>query len=387
MIPYGRQDINEDDIAAVRAVLVSDFLTQGPAIERFERKVAEQCGAKHAIAISNATAGLHIACLALDIGARDLVWTSPNTFVASANCARYCGADVDFVDIDPVTWNISPMRLAEKLQQANEQRRLPKALIPVHFSGQSADMEEIGALAKQYGIAVIEDASHAIGADFGGQPVGSCQYSDCAVFSFHPVKIVTTGEGGVVVTNRDDLADRLRRLRSHGITRDAKQMKNSDPAPWYYEQLELGLNYRMTDIQAALGASQMMRIAEFIGRRRYLAARYNELLGSLQLPLRLPEQDVRAGSSWHLYVIRLRLDAMRPTHREVFEGLRKAGIGVNLHYLPVHLQPYYRALGFQPGYCPEAERYAGEAISLPLYTGLTEEDQDYIVETLRQLIA
>lgn len=387
MIPYGRQDINEDDIAAVRAVLVSDFLTQGPAIERFERKVAEQCGAKHAIAISNATAGLHIACLALDIGARDLVWTSPNTFVASANCARYCGADVDFVDIDPVTWNMSPVRLAEKLQQANEQRRLPKALIPVHFSGQSADMEEIGALAKQYGIAVIEDASHAIGADFGGQPVGSCQYSDCAVFSFHPVKIVTTGEGGVVVTNRDDLADRLRRLRSHGITRDAKQMKNSDPAPWYYEQLELGLNYRMTDIQAALGASQMMRIAEFIGRRRYLAARYNELLGSLQLPLRLPEQDVRAGSSWHLYVIRLRLDAMRLTHLEVFEGLRKAGIGVNLHYLPVHLQPYYRALGFQPGYCPEAERYAGEAISLPLYTGLTEEDQDYIVETLRQLIA
>lgn len=387
MIPYGRQDINEDDIAAVHAVLVSDFLTQGPAIERFESKVAEQCGAKHAVAISNATAGLHIACLALDIGAGDVVWTSPNTFVASANCARYCGADVDFVDIDPVSWNMSPARLAEKLQKASEQGRLPKALIPVHFSGQSADMEEIGALAKQYGIAVIEDASHAIGAKFAGRQVGSCQYSDCAVFSFHPVKIVTTGEGGVVVTNRDDLADRLRRLRTHGITRDARLMKNSDPAPWYYEQLELGFNYRMTDIQAALGASQMVRVAEFVGRRRYLAARYNELLGSLQLPLRLPEQDVRAGSSWHLYVVRLRLDAMNLTHREFFEGLRKAGIGVNLHYLPVHLQPYYRALGFKPGYCPEAERYAGEAISLPLYTGLTEADQDYIVETLRQLIA
>lgn len=387
MIPYGRQDINEDDIAAVRAVLVSDFLTQGPAIERFERKVAEQCGARHAIAVSNATAGLHIACLALDIGAGDAVWTSPNTFVASANCARYCGADVDFVDIDPVSWNMSPVRLAEKLQLASEQGRLPKALIPVHFSGQSADMEAIGALAKQYGIAVIEDASHAIGADFAGQAVGSCQYSDCAVFSFHPVKIVTTGEGGVVVTNRDDLADRLRSLRTHGITRDGGLMKKSDPAPWYYEQLELGFNYRMTDIQAALGASQMTRLSEFVGRRRYLAARYSEMLGGLQLPLQLPEQDARAGSSWHLYVVRLRLDAMHVTHREVFEGLRKAGIGVNLHYIPVHLQPYYRALGFQSGHCPEAERYAGEAISLPLYTGLTDAEQDYIVATLRQLIA
>lgn len=387
MIPYGRQDINEDDIAAVRAVLVSDFLTQGPAVERFERKVAEQCGAKHAIAVSNATAGLHIACLALDIGAGDAVWTSPNTFVASANCARYCGADVDFVDIDPVSWNMSPVRLAEKLQLASEQGRLPKALIPVHFSGQSADMEAIGALAKQYGIAVIEDASHAIGADFAGQAVGSCRFSDCAVFSFHPVKIVTTGEGGVVVTNRDDLADRLRSLRTHGITRDAGLMKKSDPAPWYYEQLELGFNYRMTDIQAALGASQMTRLPEFVGRRRYLAARYSEMLGGLQLPLRLPEQDARAGSSWHLYVVRLRLDAMRATHREVFEGLRKAGIGVNLHYIPVHLQPYYRALGFQSGHCPEAECYAGEAISLPLFTGLAEADQDHIVATLRQLIA
>ncbi len=387
MIPYGRQDINEDDIAAVRAVLTSDFLTQGPAIERFERKVVEQCDVKHAVAISNATAGLHLACLALDLGPGDIAWTVPNTFVASANCARYCGADVDFVDIDPVSWNMSPAHLAAKLQHAKTQGKLPKVLVPVHFSGQSADMEAIGALARQYGIAVIEDASHAIGADFAGKPVGNCAHSACAVFSFHPVKIVTTGEGGVVVTNSDDMADRLRRLRTHGITRDAKFMRSADPAPWYYEQVELGFNYRMTDIQAALGASQMTRLAEFVERRRYLAARYNELLGGLQLPLVLPEQDPRTASSWHLYVVRLRLDAKRVTHRGVFEGLRAAGIGVNLHYIPVHLQPYYRDLGFSSGYCPEAERYAGEAISLPLYAGLSEADQDYIVATLRRLLA
>jgi UDP-4-amino-4,6-dideoxy-N-acetyl-beta-L-altrosamine transaminase len=386
MIPYGRQDINEDDIAAVRAVLVSDFLTQGPAIERFERKVAEQCGVKHAVAVSNATAALHIACLALDLGGGDLAWTSPNTFVASANCARYCGSDVDFVDIDPVSWNMSPARLSEKLHHANLRGRLPKVIIPVHLSGQSCDMEAIGALARQYGISVIEDAAHAIGACFAGHPVGSCQYADCAVFSFHPVKIVTTGEGGVVVTNRDDLADRLRRLRTHGITRDPGFMAISSPAPWYYEQLELGFNYRMTDIQAALGASQMQRLAEFVSRRQHLAARYTDMLASLQLPLQLPEQDPRTISSWHLYIVRLRLDAMSATHREVFEGLRRAGVGVNLHYIPVHLQPYYRSLGFKNGYCPEAERYAGEAISLPLYAGLTETDQDYVVETLRSLI-
>lgn len=385
MIPYGRQDISEEDIAAVCAVLRSDFLTQGPAIERFERKVAEHCGARYAVAVSNATAALHIACLALDLGPGDVAWTSPNTFVASANCARYCGADIDFVDIDPISWNLSPDLLEQRLAVAAGQGKLPKVLVPVHFSGQSCDMEAIGQLARKYGVAVIEDASHAIGARFGDASVGSCQHSDCAVFSFHPVKIVTTGEGGVIVTNRDDLAARLQRLRSHGITRDARLMVEKSPGPWHYEQIELGYNFRMTDIQAALGASQMSRLEAFVGRRRDLAARYSSLL--TDLPLRLPVQDSRAQSSWHLYVVRLRLDRIRRSHREVFDALRAAGIGVNLHYIPVHLQPYYRALGFAPGYCPEAERYHGEAISLPLYPGLSERDQDYIVVTLRQLIA
>lgn len=384
MIPYGRQDISEEDIAAVCAVLRSDFLTQGPAIERFERIVADHCGARHAVAVNSATSALHLACMVLDIGPGDLAWTSPNTFVASANCARYRGADVDFIDIDPVSWNLSPTLLAQRLAEARKNGRLPKALIPVHFSGQSCDMEAIGRLARENGCAVIEDASHAIGARFGDEAVGSCQYSDCAVFSFHPVKIVTTGEGGIVVTNRDDLAARLLRLRSHGITRDAGLMSAGNPPPWHYEQLELGYNYRMTDFQAALGASQMTRLDAFVAGRRQLAVRYDTLLGDL--PLQLPVQDARAQSSWHLYVVRLRLDKIGRSHREVFEALRKAGIGVNLHYIPVHLQPYYRALGFAPGHCPEAERYHGEAISLPLYPGLSENDQDHIAGTLRQLL-
>lgn len=385
MIPYGRQDINEEDIAAVCAVLRSDFLTQGPAIERFERKVSEQCGARHAVAVSNATAALHVACLALDLGLGDLAWTSPNTFVASANCARYCGADVDFVDIDPVSWNLSPDCLAERLAKVRDSGRLPKVLVAVHFSGQSCDMEAIGQLAREYGVAVIEDASHAVGARFSGAPVGSCQHSECVVFSFHPVKIVTTGEGGIIVTNRDDLAERLRRLRSHGITRDPGLVSVQNPGPWYYEQIELGYNYRMTDIQAALGASQMERLHQFVAHRTELAARYSDLLADL--PLQLPVQDPRAQSSWHLYVVRLQLDRIGRSHREVFDALRQADIGVNLHYIPVYLQPYYRALGFAPGHCLEAERYYSEAISLPLYPGLAEADQDYIAATLRRLLA
>lgn len=384
MIPYGRQDISEDDIAAVVDILRSDFLTQGPAIARFERKVAEQCGVRHAIAVSNATVALHIACLALELGTGDLAWTSPNTFVASANCARYCGADVDFVDIDPSSWNLSVERLAEKLGNADRTGRLPKVLVPVHFSGRSCDMVRIRELADRYGIAVIEDASHAIGASHDGQPVGACLYSDCAVFSFHPVKIVTTGEGGVITTNRDDLADRLHMLRSHGITRDRRLMQQQDPAPWVYEQRHLGYNYRMTDIQAALGASQMNRLAPFIHRRRQLAARYSEVLAGF--PLTLPQDKGLWESSWHLYVIRLRLDAIGRTHRAAFEALRKAGIGVNLHYTPVHLQPYYRDLDFREGDFPEAEKHASEAITLPLYPGLKEAEQDYIVETLRSLL-
>lgn len=384
MIPYGRQEISEDDIDAVCAVLRSNFLTQGPAIERFEKRVADYCGAKHAIAVSNATAALHIACLSLDVGPSDIVWTSPNTFVASANCALYCGAEVDFVDIDSRTWNISIELLAEKLRIAERAGKLPKVLVPVHFSGQSCDMEAIGQLASKYGIAIIEDASHAIGASFAGKPVGSCLYSDCAVFSFHPVKIITTGEGGLIVTNKDDLAAKLKRLRSHGITRDNKLMQSSNEGGWYYEQLELGFNYRMTDIQAALGNSQMERLDNFVDRRSKLATRYSELLANM--PVTLPHQDERTISSWHLYVIRLKLEAIRLSHREIFYALRKAGIGVNLHYIPVYLQPYYRALGFTPGYCVEAESYYSQAISLPLYPGLTETDQDYIAATLRQLL-
>ena len=384
MIPYGNHEISEEDIAAVNAILQSDFLTQGPAIERFERAVAEYCGARRAVAVSNATAALHIACMALDLGQGDLAWTSPNTFVASANSVLYCGADIDFIDIEPVSWNLSPALLAKRLSEAQAVGRLPKILLPVHFSGQSCDMQEIGRLAKEYGVAVIEDASHAIGASFLGDKVGCCNYSDCAVFSFHPVKIITTGEGGIVVTNRDDLADRLLRLRSHGITRDKILMSEKNPGPWYYEQLELGYNYRMTDIQAALGASQMTRLDAFVGRRRELAARYDKLLADL--PLQLPVQDSRVQSSWHLYVVRLRLREITRTHRQVFEGLRSAGIGVNLHYIPVHLQPYYRARGFSEGHCPEAERYYGEAISLPLFPALSEANQDYIVATLRDLL-
>lgn len=385
MIPYGRQNISEDDIAAVVDILRSDYLTQGPAIERFERKVAAHCGVRHAIAVSNATAALHIACLALDLGSADLAWTSPNTFVASANCARYCGSDVDFVDIDPASWNLSVDRLAEKLDQAEREGRLPKVLLPVHFSGRSADMARIGELARRYGFAVVEDASHAIGASFGDKPVGACLHSDCAVFSFHPVKIVTTGEGGLITTNRDDLAERLRMLRSHGITRDRRLMQAQDPSPWAYEQLNLGYNYRMTDIQAALGTSQMDRLEPFIRRRRELAARYYDVLSGL--PLDLPQREGLEEASWHLYVVRLRLDVIGLSHRAVFEALRKAGIGVNLHYTPVYLQPYYRELGFAEGLCPEAERYAAEAITLPLFPGLTEAEQDYVGETLRSLLA
>lgn len=385
MIPYGRQDISEEDIAAVCAVLRSDFLTQGPAIERFERKVAEHCGARYAIAVSNATAALHVACLALDLGPGDEAWTSPNTFVASANCARYCGADVDFVDIDPLTWNMSPVVLEQKLVLAAEHGRIPKVLVPVHFSGRSCDMQAIGQLARKFGVSVIEDASHAIGARYNDGMVGDCRYSDCAVFSFHPVKIVTTGEGGVIVTNRADMASRLVRLRSHGITRDVGLMSAQNPGPWHYEQMELGYNYRMTDIQAALGCSQMSRLNEFVGRRGALAARYDELLAGL--PLILPQLAPAAESSWHLYVVRLCLDKIYRSHREIFDAMRAAGVGVNLHYIPVHLQPYYRALGFAPGRYPEAERYHQEAISLPLYPSMSEHDQNYVAETLRRLVS
>jgi len=385
VIPYGRQLIDEDDIANVVATLRSDWLTQGPAIERFERKVAAHCGVKHAVAVANGTAALHIAAAALGFQPDDLLWTSPNTFVASANCARYCGADVDFVDIDPRTYNLSVARLAEKLAAAAQTgTRLPKAIVPVHFSGQSCEMEPIAALAQRYGIAVLEDASHAIGGSYRGRPVGCCEFSDLATFSFHPVKIVTTAEGGMVVTNRTDLYERLLLFRSHGITRDAKFMEGESHGPWYYQQAELGWNYRLTDLQAALGECQMNKLDAFVARRAALARRYDELLADL--PLTVPWQHPDTANAWHLYVIRLRLDRLKKTRRQIVEELRAAGIGVQIHYIPVHTQPYYRRLGFRDGDFPEAEKYYAETISLPMFAALKDAEQEKVVDTIKGVL-
>lgn len=383
-IPYGKQDINQQDIDAVIEVLQSDYLTQGPAIARFEQLVADYCGVKYAVAVASATAGLHIACLSAGLGAGDRLWTVPNTFVASANCGLYCGAEVDFVDIDPKTYNLSISALATQLAIAAERRELPKILIPVHFAGQSCDMSAIKKLAQQYGFQVIEDAAHGIGGRYRDRPIGCCEFSDLTVFSFHPVKIITTAEGGMVLTNREDLYEKLIRLRSHGITRDSRFMQGEPDGPWYYQQLELGYHYRITDLQAALGASQMNRLDSFVNRRHELVERYN--VGLKDLPLSTPYQNPNTYPSWHLYVIRLELDRIQPTHREVFETLRTAGIGVNLHYIPVHTQPYYQNLGFEWGQFPNSEQYYREAISLPLYSGLTNEKQDRIISTLGEIL-
>lgn len=384
-IPYGRQSISEQDIQAVVDVLRSDWLTQGPAVERFERGVADYCGARYAVAVNSATSGLHLACLAAGLGPGDRLWTCTNTFVASANCALYCGASVDFVDIDPSSYNMGLAALALKLAQAQRLGTLPKVVVPVHFAGQSCEMAQIRELAQRYGFCVLEDASHAVGGRYRGAAVGCCAFSDLAVFSFHPVKIITAGEGGMVLTNSEELYRKLVRLRSHGITRDPELIQGECHGPWYYQQLELGFNYRMTDIQAALGASQLARLDQFVARRNHLARRYDELLRDL--PLTLPGQLAESYSSWHLYVIRLKLELIPRSQREVFETLRKRGILVNLHYIPVHTQPYYRALGFRPESCPEAEKYYREAISLPLYAGLDEVDQDRVVAELREALS
>ena len=383
MIPYGRQDISEADIQAVVDVLRSDFLTQGPAVAAFEKAVIDYCGAQHAVAVNSATSALHIACLVLEVGPGDRVWTSPITFVASANCALYCGAQVDFVDIDPHTYNLSTECLAEKLAQAEKLGRLPKVVIPAHLCGQPCNMAAIHTLSQQYGFRIIEDASHAIGGKYRGEPIGNCRYSDITVFSFHPVKIITTGEGGMALTNDAQLAKRMQLLRSHGITRDAADMTYPPEGPWYYQQIELGFNYRMTDMQAALGTNQMQRLDKFIARRHAIARQYDELLAGL--PIEIPWQHPDSYSGWHLYVIRLKLDAIRQTHRAVFESLREAGIGVNLHYIPVHRQPYYERFGFGAGYCPVAEQYYTEAISLPIYPGLTQAQQDQVAHVLNQV--
>lgn len=385
MIPYGRQDISEADIQAVVDVLRSDFLTQGPAIPAFEKAIAGYCGAQHAVAVNSATSALHIACLGLGVGPGDWVWTSPITFVASANCALYCGARVDFVDIDPRTYNMSVDRLAEKLAQAEKSGCLPKVLIPVHLCGQPCDMVGIHALSQRYGFKIIEDASHAIGGKYQGEHIGNCRYSNMAVFSFHPVKIITTGEGGMAVTNDAHLAKRMQLLRSHGITRDPADMTQEPDGPWYYQQINLGFNYRMTDLQAALGLSQMRRLDEFIVKRHAIARKYDESLAGL--PVSRPWQHPDSYSGSHLYVIRLKLKEIRKTHCEVFEALRAAGIGVNLHYIPVYRHPYYERLDFHPGDFPEAERYYSEAISLPIYPELTDKQQSHVVHSLRAALA
>lgn len=384
MIPYGRQDINQLDIDAVIKVLKSDFLTQGPQISIFEQAVIDACEVRHALAVNSATSALHISCLALGLGEGDWLWTSPNTFVASANCGLYCGAQVDFVDIDPATYNLCANKLEEKLLIAEKERKLPKIVVPVHFSGQPCDMAAIHELSQRFGFSVIEDASHAIGGKYKGEPIGNCKYSDITVFSFHPVKIVTSAEGGMALTNNSELATKLDLFRSHGITRNEALMVNEKQGAWYYEQIELGLNYRMTDLQAALGASQMNRLDAFVSERHELAKRYDHLLQGL--PVILPWQHPDSYSGMHLYVIRLQLDQISKTRLEVFEGMRKAGILVNLHYIPVHTHPYYQKMGFKQGQFPNAEKYYQEAISIPMFPTMTEMQQDKTVATLKDLL-
>jgi len=396
MIPYGYQDISQADIDAVVEVLHSDFLTQGPMVPHFEETVANYCDAKHAVAVNSATSALHIACLALDLGPGDWLWTSPNTFLASANCALYCGAKVDFVDIDPCTYNLCVNKLEVKLQQAEKEGRLPKIVIPVHFAGQPCDMLAIHALSKKYGFKIIEDASHAIGASYViGQKevmwqsaqikVGSCAHSDITVFSFHPVKIITTGEGGMATTNDSKVAERLKRLRTHGIVNKPELMQpRSENEIWNYQQIELGFNYRMTELQAALGVSQMINLDGFIKRRHAIASEYEKEFASL--PIITPFQNSGVRSSYHLYPIRIRESLCGKTQHQVYHELHTAGIRTNLHYIPVHLQPYYLNMGFCPGDFPEAEAYFRETLTLPLFTTLSEHEQNFVVSTIKKLI-
>ena len=381
MISYGKQDITQADIDAVVEVLGSDFLTQGPKIENFEQCVAQYCGVKYAVAVTNATSALHIACLASGLSKGDMLWTSPNTFVASANCGLYCGADVDFVDIDDETYNMNIDELEKKLQKSMIR---PKVIVPVHFAGQSCDMEKLKELSNEYGFVIIEDASHATGASYKNTRVGSCKYSDMTVFSFHPVKIVTTGEGGMVLTNNKDLYNKLILYRSHGITRNQDLMQHEADGPWYYEQVAMGFNYRMTDLQAALGISQMRRLDDFVAKRRYLANQYNELLKNL--PIKIPYQSQVVNSSWHIYVVRAEFDKLKLSKIELFEKMHQKGINLNLHYIPVHTQPYYTQRGFKKGDFPVSERYYEEAFTLPLFYDLTDEQQEYIVKCLQEVL-
>ena len=384
MIPYGRQDISQTDIDAVVAVLQSDFLTQGPQVPLFEQTVAQHVGARHALAVNSATSALHIACLALGLEPGDWLWTTPVTFVASANCGLYCGAQVDFVDIDPRTYNLCPLALEAKLVAAEKTGKLPKVLVAAHLCGQPCDMAAIHALAQEYGFKIIEDASHAIGGKYKGEFIGNSRYCDITVFSFHPVKIITTAEGGMALTNNEELAHKMALLRSHGITRDAAHMTHVPDGPWYYQQIDLGYNYRMTELQAALGVSQMQRLDDFVARRHLLAQRYDQLLASL--PVTTPWQHPDSYSGLHLYVVRLQLHKISKTHCQVFETLREQGIGVNLHYIPVHTQPHYRRMGFKVGDYPQSEQYYAEAISLPMYQTLVDSQQDEVVDVLQKVL-
>lgn len=384
MIPYGRQDINEEDLRIVIETLKSDFLTQGPMVPKFENCLSQYTGASYCFAMNSATSALHVACLALGVKKGDTVWTSPITFVASANAALYCGANVKFVDIDSRTFNLCPEALESELVQAEKLGSLPKVVIPVHLAGQSCDMEKIHNLSLRFGFKIIEDASHAIGGTFNGAKVGSCRYSDITIFSFHPVKIITTAEGGMLLSNSSEIAIKVELLRSHGITRKHELMEGVSHGSWYYEQIELGYNYRMTDLQAALGLSQMSRLDEFVDKRNNIASFYTEKLSDL--PLRLPVIDFKCKSSFHLYIIRLNLKRITKSHREVFEELRRDGVGVNIHYIPVYKQPYYRRLGYSDGNCPEADRYYSEAISIPMFPSLSEKELGQVVKSLRNVL-
>ena len=385
IIPYGRQSITELDIQAVVDVLRSDFLTQGPVVPNFEEAIAKYCKSNHAVAVNSATSALHIACMALDLGPGDWLWTSPITFVASANCGLYCGANVDFVDIDPRTFNLCPLALEGKLEEAKLKGLLPKVVVPVHLCGQPCDMAAIHRLSIRYGFKIIEDASHAVGAKYQNEPVGNCQYSDITVFSFHPVKIITTAEGGMAVTNDEKLANKLKQLRSHGISNKPSEMEGR-PADeiWNYQQLALGFNYRMTELQAALGLSQLNKLDEFIQTRQFIASRYDEKLKSM--PVKTPWQLPNTYSSFHLYPIQVDNKSCGKSQRDIYQALQHAGIGVNLHYIPVYRQPFYERMGFQQGYCPQAEHYFKSSISIPVYASLSEEQQDRVIEEIRSAV-